>query len=136
MSSHKLEAIANLDNPCPENHDSENTLIVGAVTRSNGGVETASNEDIFIPPPGLYFRMVGYKDNANIFSRTQPPPEVGTSTAEDHSDQWWCLREGTGDRKGRYIIKNWKSGKILFSRAAPDPLVGHSDDTPDAADYQ
>jgi hypothetical protein len=133
MSSH--EPTTALDYHFLNDKTSNTAHVVGAEVQPNG-VRTANNEDIFIPPPGLYFRIVGYKDSADIFSRIQPQPEVGTSTSDDYSDHWWGLREGTGDRKGRYIIKNRKSEKILFSRATPEPLVGHSDDTPDAADYQ
>ncbi|KAJ3485529.1 hypothetical protein NLI96_g4885 [Meripilus lineatus] len=85
-----------------------------------------SNQDLYIPPHGIYFRLLGYVSQNVIFSRTAQEPQVGQIPVESvYSDQWFTLIHGTGNRKGTYAIKGKVSGNVLFSREGPAPNVGH-----------
>jgi len=99
---------------------------------------------IFIPPPGLRFRLVGYLSHCAVFSRTTQEPYVGHCNVSQGTfpDQWFTLLPGTGDYAGRYAIKGEMTEKVLYVR--PDiptaiwpssyfvnktfPEVGHFDD--------
>lgn len=85
-----------------------------------------SNQDLYIPPQGIYFRLLGYVSENVIFSRTAQEPQVGQIPVQSvHSDQWFTLIHGTGNRKGTYAIKGKVSGNVLFSRVKASPYVGH-----------
>jgi hypothetical protein len=73
--------------------------------------------EIYIPPNGLYFRLLGYSSQRVLFSRNQPEPAFGDIiVAENYEDQYFTLIHGTGSHKGLYAIKSKVSGKVLCSR--------------------
>ncbi|OBZ73067.1 hypothetical protein A0H81_07245 [Grifola frondosa] len=85
---------------------------------------------IYIPPNGLYFRLLGYASQRVLFSRTHADPQVWHHPVDDENeigDQYFTLIHGTGSRQGLYAIKGKATGKVLFSRPTPDPRVGHID---------
>lgn len=85
-----------------------------------------SSQDLYIPPHGIYFRLLGYVSQNVIFSRTSQSPEVGQiSVQNENNDQYFTLIHGTGSRKGKYAIKSKVSHNVLFSRESPSPKVGH-----------
>lgn len=91
-----------------------------------------SSEEIYIPPRGIFFRLIGYESHYVIFSRTDRSPQVGHTLADlipyqGSDDQLFELIHGTGDRAGLYAIKGKASGKVLYSRSGPDPNVYHVD---------
>jgi hypothetical protein len=81
---------------------------------------------LYIPPPGLRFRLIGYVSQCAVYSRNNGEPYVGHCSVSygEYPDQWFTLLHGTGDHEGRYAIKGQASGKVLFSRN-PRPPVGH-----------
>ena len=83
---------------------------------------------LFIPPPGLRFRLVGYLSHCAVFSRTTQEPSVGHCDVSlgAFGDQWFTLLHGSGDRAGRYAFKGQMTGKVLYSRVL-FPNVGHVD---------
>ncbi|KAI0038962.1 hypothetical protein FA95DRAFT_1528853, partial [Auriscalpium vulgare] len=83
--------------------------------------------DLYIPPNGLYFRLVGYASLHVLFSRTHAQPEVGhTPVTGEYPDQFFTLVPGTGERTGLYLIQS-KTTNVLFSRTTGDPKVWHVD---------
>ena len=86
----------------------------------------------YIPPPGLYFRLVGYISQSAIFSRDTVEPEVWQLNAShgEHPDQWFRL--ATAKNKNEYMIEGRSSGRYLFSQKS-EPRVGHKQ-TPDRLD--
>lgn len=87
---------------------------------------TMSQQELYIPPNGIYFRLLGYNSQQVIYSRTHREPEVGQHPVEEqYDDQFFTLIHGTGDRKGTYAIKSKVTGNVLFSRSHMEPNVGH-----------
>ncbi len=85
-----------------------------------------SQQELYIPPQGIYFRLLGYVSQSVIFSRTHADPQVGQISAQsEYEDQFFTLIHGTGERRGTYAIKSKVTGNVLFSRASPEPNVGH-----------
>ena len=81
---------------------------------------------MYIPPQGIYFRLLGYVSQCVLYSRARPDPQVGHIAVKDQfDDQFFTLIPGQGARKGLYAIKGKLSGNVLFSRAGPSPNVGH-----------
>ncbi|KAI0042076.1 hemolytic lectin LSLb [Auriscalpium vulgare] len=86
----------------------------------------------YIPPNGVYFRLVGQDSQRVLFSRTHAQPEVGNiAAASKYSDQLFTLIPGTGARSGEYMIQGKNTQKVLISRSAGNPTVGHIDRNPD-----
>ncbi|KAK7033618.1 hypothetical protein VNI00_012617 [Paramarasmius palmivorus] len=88
-----------------------------------------SQEDaVYIPPEGVYFRLLGYVSQHVLFSRTfRTDPAVGHNPmADEHDDQYFTLIHGTGSRKGTYAIKSKVTGYVLYSRTFRNPHVGHT----------
>jgi len=85
-----------------------------------------SQQKLYIPPKGIYFRLLGYKSNEVLFSRTHNQPEVGQIPQGDsqYDDQLFTLIHGTGSHKELYAIKSKDTGRVLFSRTY-SPNVGH-----------
>jgi len=81
---------------------------------------------MYVPPKGIYFRLVGHASRYVLFSRTTQEPQVWHYGGGDSEDQFFTLLHGTGSRAGLYAIKSKKTGKVLFSRGA-EPTVGHID---------
>lgn len=87
-------------------------------------------EEIYIPPTGISFRLLGYLSQNVIFSRNSPEPQVYTHPAhDDYADHYFTLVPGTGARQGSYLIKSTYTGKVLFSRTHATPYVWHTDST-------
>lgn len=86
------------------------------------------SDDLYIPPQGIYFRLLGYVSQGVIYSRSHNDPEVSHYPASSPSeDQYFELLPGSGNHQGLYAIKGKVSGKVLFSRSSPDPTVYHID---------
>ncbi|PPQ78878.1 hypothetical protein CVT25_002421 [Psilocybe cyanescens] len=84
--------------------------------------------NFYVPPQGLFFRLLGYASNHVLVSRTHQDPEVTQHNVGDvHPDQFFQLLHGTGNHAGLYAIKGRVSGKVLWSRTSPDPNIGHID---------
>ncbi|KAI0315459.1 hemolytic lectin [Amylostereum chailletii] len=84
--------------------------------------------EIYIPPNGLYFRLLGYASQRVLFSRSHAEPQVWHHPVDsEYEDQYFTLIHGTGSRKGLYAIKSKRTGKVLFSRTLQDPNVWHVD---------
>lgn len=82
--------------------------------------------ELFIPPAGIYFRILGDVSQYCAFSRNSPSPEVFHAPMNKSDDaQLFSLLHGTGDHAGKYAIKGKASGKVLFSRHTSNPQVGH-----------
>ncbi|KAI0046192.1 hemolytic lectin LSLb [Auriscalpium vulgare] len=82
--------------------------------------------DLYIPPNGLYFRLVGYASLRVLFSRTTEQPEVWHQlVSEVLPEQFFTLVPGTGARSGLYLIKSKNTNKVLFSRTTSNPKFGH-----------
>lgn len=87
-----------------------------------------ASEEIYTPPHGIFFRLVGYASQYVIFSRTNQEPQVGHyPSVYMYDDQFFQLIPGTGEHSGLFAIKSKASGKVLFSRNGPDPYVYHID---------
>ncbi|THV02168.1 hypothetical protein K435DRAFT_653784 [Dendrothele bispora CBS 962.96] len=81
---------------------------------------------MFIPPEGVYFRLVGRESGYKIYSRDDDPePHLWHYGGPPYEDQLFSLIHGTGKRAGLYAIKGKVSGKVIFSRTAQTPYVGH-----------
>ena len=70
--------------------------------------DTASNSsELFIPPPGLKFRLIGYQGGQAIFANNERDPkntlQLYDGSNEKYDDQWWTLENAPG---GRYFIKS------------------------------
>lgn len=84
------------------------------------------SQEFYIPPQGIYFRLLGYSSQNVLFSRTHMEPQVGQIASQDqYNDQYFTLVHGTGDHKGTYAIKSKATGNVLFSRSKQQPNVGH-----------
>ena len=84
------------------------------------------SSDLYIPPRGIGFRLVGYASQYVIFSRTTAEPQVGHIPSDQKAqDQFFELIHGTGKHAGLYAIKGRKSDKVLYSREGPSPDVWH-----------
>jgi len=83
--------------------------------------------ELYIPPKGIYFRILGYSSNCCIYSRNENDPCVWHYNVShgDFPDQWFSVLPGTGTHAGLYAIKGKESGKVLYSRAENDPKVYH-----------
>lgn len=78
---------------------------------------------MYIPPEGIYFRLLGQHSQWVLFSR-DAQPYVGTAPASPkYDDQYFTLVPGTGEHKGAYLIRSKMTKKVLFSRVS-DPFVG------------
>lgn len=89
-----------------------------------------SSGDLYIPPRGVFFNLIGYASHYAIFSRLDKDPQVGHSSLltpyiGNGEDQLFELIPGTGKRAGLYVIKGKASGKVLYSRNGPAPDVYH-----------
>lgn len=81
---------------------------------------------LYIPPTGLYFRLLGLNSNKVLFSRNGTDPEFWHHpVGETYDDQWWHLSPGSGKHEGYYLVVSKYTGKVIFSRSSPDPHVGH-----------
>lgn len=84
--------------------------------------------NFYIPPEGVYFRLLGYASQRVLFSRTHLEPQVSHIGVESvHDDQWFSLVHGTGAHEGLFLVRGKKTGKILFSRTHSKPYVWHID---------
>lgn len=84
-----------------------------------------SKEDIYIPPEGIYFRLLGYLSQHVIVSGVGPNEVHQAPVQNEARNQYFTLIHGTGSRRGRYAIKGRVSNNVLFSRSGPRPNVGH-----------
>jgi hypothetical protein len=82
--------------------------------------------ELYIPPEGLAFRLLGYLSQHVLYSRTHRKPEFGHHpVTDDYPDHYFTLVKGTGARQGLYAIKSKHTGYVLYSRTHRDPRVGH-----------
>ena len=98
-------------------------------------IDAMSDSKMYIPPQGIYFRLLGYTSQRVLFSRTHAEPQVfHYPVGDEYNDQFFTLVPGTGARKGLYLIKSKHTNKVLFSRTHSDPHVGHIDGNGDFND--
>lgn len=68
---------------------------------------TSNSTELFIPPPGLKFRLIGYQGGEAIFANNgrdlKNTLRLYDGNKEKHGDQWWTLEKAPG---GRYFIKS------------------------------
>ena len=84
--------------------------------------------NFYIPPEGLYFRLLGYVSQRVLFSRTTLDPQVSHIPFDQiYDDQWFSLIYGTGKYDGMFAVKGKKTGKVLYSRTHSTPYVWHVD---------
>lgn len=83
--------------------------------------------DMFIPPEGINFRLLGCVSQKYLYSRPSNDPTFFHYEEGPFDDQWWHLLHGKGDRAGYYAIQSKYTGKVIFSRTSADPRVGHVD---------
>ncbi|KAI0758163.1 hemolytic lectin [Fomes fomentarius] len=90
-------------------------------------ISDKTGDELFVPPEGLLFRIVGYASQCAIFSRHDQEPQVGHfHTANGgFDDQWFSFLHGSGNNSGLVAIKGRKTGKVLYSRRQDDPRVWH-----------
>ena len=82
--------------------------------------------NFYIPPEGVYFRLLGYSSQRVLFSRTHLEPQVYHIPFDEvYDDQWFSLIHGHGKREGLFAIKGRRSDKVLFSRTHTKPYVWH-----------
>lgn len=77
---------------------------------------------MYIPPPGIPFRILAFESNLVFFSRTAGGPEfnhVGRDPV--YPDQYFQLIPGTGQHSGSYLIEGLVSKYRIFSRTSPGP---------------
>jgi len=100
--------------------------------------------EAYIPPPGIYFRMLSPFTSRVIHSKNEDNSPLGSwKPAPDHtwgpgSAGWFSLIPGTGDFEGKYLIRSRKTGKYIYSKAPPIPdkqRVGHCDEVAWQTDY-
>ncbi|KAH7885611.1 hemolytic lectin [Phlebopus sp. FC_14] len=80
--------------------------------------------DFYIPPEGIYFRLLGYVSQKVLFARYVDPPFGQVPQEPVYEDQYFTLIHGTGAHEGTYVIKSLKTGYVLFSRRTSQPYVG------------
>lgn len=76
--------------------------------------------ELYIPPPGITFRLLGHSSQKVLFSRNVGrdlsqnfgTESVGTTRSDD---QYFTLVLGTGSNQGKYLFKSKLTGKILFT---------------------
>lgn len=82
---------------------------------------------MYIPPPGVLFRIYNKNSGKVIYSSLKTKPEVSHTDRKDvKDDQWFYLIHGTGNRAGKYVIKGKESNQVIFSRRHAEPNVGHT----------
>ncbi|KAK0196670.1 hypothetical protein F5146DRAFT_946624 [Armillaria mellea] len=79
---------------------------------------------MYIPPQGIYFRLLGRVSQCVLFARNSPEPLVWQFKGPESEDQLFTLIHGTGEHAGLYAIKSKATGMVLFSRMSPPPRVG------------
>jgi len=87
---------------------------------------TTPQSGIYIPPPGVQFRICNRSSGKVIYSSLKNKPEVSHADRKDvKDDQWFYLIHGTGNRAGTYAIKGKESDRVIFSRRHAEPYVSH-----------
>ncbi|KAF3484075.1 hemolytic lectin LSLb [Arthroderma uncinatum] len=81
--------------------------------------------ELYLPPKEISFRLKSSVTNYVLYSRDKNDPTFYHYGGGVADDQWWQLVPGTGTYNGYYLIKSKYTGKVIFSRASPDPRVGH-----------
>ncbi|KAI0263019.1 hypothetical protein BC834DRAFT_827940 [Gloeopeniophorella convolvens] len=82
----------------------------------------------YIPPEGIYFRLLGLDSRCCIYSRNHKQPEVFHRPLSfgDFEDEYFTLVHGTGKHSGLYAIKSRATGKVLYSCGGAKSMVGHA----------
>ncbi|KAI0741309.1 hemolytic lectin [Daedaleopsis nitida] len=101
---------------------------MSSIVKVSSKGSTAVAGEVYIPPAGLAFRILGHDSQNVIFSRLDANPQVGQVSVTDkvNDNQYFTLLYGTGARTGTYAIKGRVSGDVLYSRTAPEPRVYHN----------
>ncbi|KAJ7473451.1 hemolytic lectin [Mycena latifolia] len=83
--------------------------------------------NFYVPPEGIYFRLIGYVSARALYSRKSQEPTFGSILATEgpYPDNYFSLVKGTGANDGLFLIKNRVSGNVLYSRRSAAPWVGH-----------
>jgi len=85
----------------------------------------------YIPPPGLYFRLLAADAPRVMFSRTWQTPYVDTHPANDpYDDQFFELIPSVKNPGSDtlYLVKSKATKMFLYSRYRRYPLVGHDNE--------
>ena len=81
--------------------------------------------ELYIPPPQIPFRLLGFRSNLVFFSRASPEPGFShVSRDPEYRDQYFHLIPGTGKHSGSYLIEGQVSKYRIFSRTTSPPNVG------------
>lgn len=81
---------------------------------------------LYVPPPGLQFRLWGKSSGKVLYSNSRHKPAVFHASKDDvQESQWFYLIHGSGPRAGKYAIKGKESDKVIFSRRHTQPFVDH-----------
>ena len=105
------------------------TLLPCTLQTSHLSTTAIVSKEIYIPPPCLKFRILGYSSQQVICPRTDHVPEVGQCPSSVFNpNQWFILIHGDGDKTGLYAIENQATGKRLFSRDESYPRLGLTND--------
>jgi hypothetical protein len=83
--------------------------------------------DFYVPPEGIFFRILGNASNRMLYSRSSGKPTFGSipETSGPYEDNYFSLIMGTGNRNGLFLIKGRQSGMVLYSRNS-SPYVNHA----------
>lgn len=83
------------------------TWLACTVLGSNAQDTASGSEELFVPPPGLKFRLIGYQSTQAIFANNDRDPkntlQQYPGDKEKFDDQWWTLQDAGG---GRSFIKS------------------------------
>lgn len=73
-----------------------------------------NSENFYIPPKGVYFRLLDHDDQHEHISRNGGGPKLNGNRPEFAlGDQYFELLPGSGRREGQYAIKHKDSGELL-----------------------
>lgn len=73
--------------------------------------------ELYIPPPGIPFRLLGFQSNFVLYSRKIDEPQFHHFSQDPVSaDQYFQLIPGTGKFKDYYLIQGQVTGYYIFSR--------------------
>ncbi|KAF7301947.1 Hemolytic lectin LSLb [Mycena indigotica] len=84
-------------------------------------------ETLYIPPPGVCFRLLGYVTQQVLFSRTHEQPEVWHHPVQsEHQDQYFSLVPLSENQEGFYALQGKVSDKFLV--ITPARTLANEDD--------
>lgn len=83
------------------------TWLACSVLGSNAQETAPDSNELFVPPPGLKFRLIAYQGGKAIFANNDRDPkntlQLYPGEKEKFADQWWTLQDASD---GRSFIKS------------------------------